>query len=250
MRIRRIGASASAPRRRRSLVSFLATLAVVASSALGITVTAAPANAASAGDSINYTLEGCRNNGTITLPNGSGNFICPTSAYTTGNLGKGWNELDLVPMRVTLKAGNSAPATQNFAFALAVDNCSTGDGATGCTTGRPGYDVLSSDSGGTPVLNTGLSSGTCGTLSASAQQYAAPGIGGAGTTLYRVLTVTGQAQNSTCVYDAFARLALGSHLYPGASLHFNLANDTLGTSGVGSKEVSIPVNEISPQELA
>src|SRR5262245_25278797 len=192
-------------RLRRSVVSFFATLAVIASSALAITFTALPAQAAGAGSGISYTLEGCKNNGSITLPNASGKFICPTAAYTTGNLGKGWNELDLVPMRVTVQAGNSAPATQNFAFALAVDNCSTTDGQTGCATGSPGYDVLSSDSGGTPVLNAALSTGSCGTLSASAPSYAAPGLGGVGTTLYRVLTVTGQAKNSTCVYDAFAR---------------------------------------------
>ena len=60
-------------------------------------------------DHVGLTLEGCRNNGTITLPNGDGNFICPDSAYTTGNLGKGWNELDLVPYRITLQAGNAAP---------------------------------------------------------------------------------------------------------------------------------------------
>ncbi|WP_344251862.1 prealbumin-like fold domain-containing protein, partial [Humibacillus xanthopallidus] len=234
----------------RAVITFFATLAVIASSALGIMVTAAPANAATAGDGISYTLEGCKNDGTITLPNG-GKFICPDTAYTTGNLGKGWNELDLVPLRVTVQAGNSAPATQNFAFAVAVDNCADGSGATGCPTGVPGYDVLSSDSGGTPVLNTTLSSAAgCGTLASSSPQYAAPGLGGVGTTLYRVLSVTGQAKNTTCVYDAFARLAIGSHAFPGSSLHFNLANDTLGTSGVGSKEVSIPVKEITPQSIS
>src|SRR5947209_6201212 len=37
-----------------------------------------------------FTLEGCRNDGTISLPNGSGKYICPDAAYTTGNLGKNW----------------------------------------------------------------------------------------------------------------------------------------------------------------
>ena len=36
---------------------------------------------------------------------------------------------------------------------------------------------------------------------------------------------------------------------PGSSLHSNLANESLGTAGIGSKEVSIPVKEILPQEL-
>lgn len=47
-----------------------------------------PASATDA-DHVSFTLAGCRNDGTITLPNGSGKFICPDSVYTTGNLGKG-----------------------------------------------------------------------------------------------------------------------------------------------------------------
>jgi len=43
--------------------------------------------------------------------NGSGKFIRPDAAYTTGNLGKGRDELDLVPHRATLTAGNSAPSS-------------------------------------------------------------------------------------------------------------------------------------------
>ncbi|HEV8623591.1 MAG TPA: hypothetical protein VG034_03970, partial [Acidimicrobiia bacterium] len=57
-----------------------------------------PAGAATDPVHVNFTLEGCRNDGTITFPD-SGPFVCPDSAYTTGNLGKGWNELDLVPHR-------------------------------------------------------------------------------------------------------------------------------------------------------
>src|SRR5215467_8386998 len=75
---------------------------------------------------ISFTLQGCNNDGTITLPNGSGQFICPDTAYTTGNLGKGWNELDLVPHRLTTSAGNSAPASQTYAMAIAADNCDGG----------------------------------------------------------------------------------------------------------------------------
>ena len=91
---------------------------------------------------VSFTLEGCRNDGSITLPNGSGKFICPDAAYTTGNLGKGWNELDLVPHRLTAKAGNSAPASQTYAVATAADNCEHA-AATGFTyadslSGNPG----------------------------------------------------------------------------------------------------------------
>jgi uncharacterized repeat protein (TIGR01451 family) len=218
----------------------IATLALVFGVLPGVLMaTAAPAAAAADPDGVSFTLEGCRNNGGITLPNPGGKFVCPDSAYTTGNLGKGWNELDLVPFRITTDAGNSAPATQTYAVAIALDNFDAG---------HPGYDVLSSDAGGAPVLNTSLSDASCTALTSSPQQTKTPGVGGIDQTIYRTLTITQQA-NTTCVYDWYGRLALGSHLFPGSSLHANLLNQNLGTSGIGSKDVSIPVKEISPQEL-
>src|SRR5207245_1581300 len=69
---------------------------------------------------ISFTLEGCRNNGSITLPIG-GQFICPDAAYTTGNLGKGWNELDLVPHRLTTSAGSQAGTTTLYNVFVAAD---------------------------------------------------------------------------------------------------------------------------------
>lgn len=197
---------------------------------------------------VSFKIEGCRNDGSITLPNGGGEFICPDAAYTTGNLGKGWNELDLVPHRITANAGNSAPASQTYTIGAAADNC---DGASGtiytCADGEsltPGYDVMSA-----PVLNTALSDASCTPLSSSAQLAAHPGVGGTAVSIYRLLTIT-QAANTTCVYDYYERLALGSHLYPGSSLHSDLLNQSLGTAGIGAKDVSIPVNEISPQGLS
>lgn len=50
---------------------------------------------------VQTTLEGCRKDASFTFPDG-GPFICPDEDYTTGNLGKTWNELDLVPYRITL----------------------------------------------------------------------------------------------------------------------------------------------------
>jgi hypothetical protein len=64
-----------------------------------------------------------------------------------------------------------------------------------------------------------------------------------------VLTITAPA-DSTCVLDYYERLALGSHLFPGSSLHSNLLNEDFGTAGIGAKDRSIPVKEISPQELS
>ena len=186
---------------------------------------------------INFTLEGCRNTGSVVLTPvlPSNTLICPDSAYTTGNLGKGWNELDLVPHRLTV--GDGGP-TQTYAMVIAADNC-RGGGTTiyDCADGThqtPGYDVITA-----PILNTALSDASCTALDPGTQLFEAPGQGGAAVSIYRVLTITQQA-GSTCVYDWDERLALGSHLYPGSALHSDLLNQALTTSGIGSKEVSIP----------
>jgi hypothetical protein len=184
---------------------------------------------AAAPDHVGVTLEGCRNNGTIALPNGSGQFVCPDAAYTTGNLGKGWNELDLVPHRLTVDAGNAAPASQTYTLSVAVDNTKAG---------VPGYDVLSTLT---------KKSGSC-SVSVGAQTTLTPGVGGTDTSLARLVTIT-QSKNTICIFDFYARLALGSHLYSGSSLHANALNETFGTAGIGARDVSIPVKEISPQEL-
>lgn len=202
-------------------------------STLFLLLSPTPASAV-APDHVSTTLEGCRNDGSITLPNGSGQFVCPDAVYTSGNLGKGWNELDLVPYRLTVDAGNSAPASQQYTIAVVVDHEDAG---------KPGYDVLS-----TLTKNAALSSGTCSIQSVGAQTVLSPGIGGTDKSIYRLVTIN-QNKNSTCVFDYYARLALGSHLYPGSSLHANLANETFGTAGIGARDVSIPVKEILPQEL-
>jgi hypothetical protein len=191
-------------------------------------------------DSVSFTLEGCRQE---SLPAGydiEGNgFLCDVGAgvdgYTTGNLGKKWNELDLVPWRITTAAGNSAPATQTYDFVFVVDYEDVG---------APGYDVIT-----LPTLNTALSDSSC-VLVYGPETELVPGFSGTDKSLYRDLKMT-QAKNTTCVIDGQARLAVGSHLFPGASLHFNLGNDDdpPDTSGIGNKDVSIPVNEILPQEI-
>ncbi len=195
-------------------------------------LSATPA-AAAAGDPdhVNTTIEGCNNNGTITLPNGSGQFICPDADYTTGNLGKGWNELDLVPYRVTFATGSSAPSTQTYTLAIAADYNSGG---------HIGYDVIS-----VPVLNTALSSTTGCTLVTTGPQSVTTDT----STIYRKLTIT-QARSTTCVYDYYMRLALGAHSYPGSSLHGYLLNQNLTSSGIGQQDIPIPVKEILPQSLS
>ena len=94
-----------------------------------------PASAAAS-----YTLEGCRLDPGDTLPNSDGDFICEDADYTTGNQGKLWNELDLVPFRTTVDGGGDL-------FVIAVDREDAG---------HPGYDVLSA-----PVINDALSDDSC-----------------------------------------------------------------------------------------
>ena len=215
-----------------SVVGMLA-LTTAGSAHVDLAGSAPVVTAAGDPDHVSTTLEGCKNDGSITLPNGSGDFICPDGVYTPGNLGKGWNELDLVPYRVTLSAGGSAPATQTYTLAVVLD---------GRDAGHPGYDVISA-----PTLNTALSDASC-TAPTVGPQLTTTNFGGIDESIYRLVTIT-QARGTGCVYDYYGRLALGSHLFPGSALHANLANQNLGTQGIGASDVSIPVNEIAPQEL-
>ena len=226
MRSWRDGEHASGNRRgrtRKGLLALVGSLAVVASALPGTTQAMAARNPQPAAEpsGVSFTLEGCRNDGTITLPNIGGQYVCPDGVYTSGNLGKGWAELDLVPYRITADAGNSATDSQTYTVAYAVDNEDAG---------KTGYDVLSA-----AVLNTALSIGTCAAPVIGTQLVASPGIGGISKTLYRTFTVT-QSKNTTCVYDFYARLAVGSHLFPGSSLHANMALPVTGgglEGGVG-----------------
>jgi hypothetical protein len=207
-----------------------AVLAAALSIAVAVSLSAVVGTASAAIPSgIGFTQEGCNNPGGLVLPNGSGQFICPNTDYTTGNLGKNWSELDLVPLRVTVSAGNSAPSSATFSFAVAVDNTDSG---------LVGFDVLSA-----PVLNTSLSDASCSAATVGAQTTA-------NGQLLRQVTVTVH-QSTDCVYDYYARLAIGAHLYPGSSLHANLADDVTGsTSGIGTKAVSINPKEVAPQSIS
>jgi hypothetical protein len=179
---------------------------------------------------VQFKLEGCRLPAGETLPNANGDFICADADYTTGNLGKNWNELDLVPHRLTASSGTQ----QTYTVAITADNIEAG---------RTGYDVIS-----VPVVNAALSTGTC-QVTAGPQSTITPGIGGTDTSMFRLLDIT-QSAGSTCVFDYYERLALGSAQFPGASLHSNLMNQNFGVAGVGARDVSIPVKEILPQELS
>jgi hypothetical protein len=184
---------------------------------------------------VSFTLEGCRNDGSIILPIG-GVFVCPDSAYTTGNLGKGWNELDLVPHRLTTSAGNQSGATTDYNVIIAADYQ---------TNSWTGYDVIS-----VPVKNAAKSDASC-TISAGPQSTkgtaSSPFGGGTDVVIYRELTVH-QKTGTTCVFDYYQRLALGAHLYPGSSLQSYMFES--GDFSTGKRTLSIPVNQILPQTIA
>jgi len=207
-------------------------LAAIAASLVALLALASPALATDP-DHVNFTLEGCRLPVGATLPS---SVICDDSQYTTGNLGKSWNELDLVPYRLTADS-NGPEQTWTMAVALDAEDSS-----------KPGYDVISA-----PVVNDSHSDDGCEITGVSAEKIMSPGMGGISKTRYRELTVH-QAAGATCVFDYYGRLAIGSHLFPGSSLHANKAlvvdSDTITVSGIGAADVSIPVKEIAPQELS
>jgi hypothetical protein len=184
-----------------------------------------PALAFTNSNFVQFTLEGCRNPVNFTLP------ICQDTEYTSGNLGKTWNELDLVPYRLTTKAGTQANATTDYNVIIAADNQ---------TSGRTGYDVITA-----PVLNAAKSHSSC-TVTAGSQSTTGSVTGGADVVMYLTLTIH-QDKGTTCVFDYLQRLALGAHLYPGSSLQsYMFEREDFST---GKKTISIPVNEIEPQAL-
>ncbi|MFL5957661.1 MAG: hypothetical protein ACJ756_09445, partial [Solirubrobacterales bacterium] len=191
--------------------------------------------AVQAPDHVSFTLEGCRLPVGATLP---ANQVCADAQYTTGNLGKAWNELDLVPYRIT---ADSSGADQTYRIAAALDAEDQG---------HPGYDVISA-----PVLNAShsTSAAACELVSVSGEKIMSPGIGGIAKTRYREWEIH-QAAGATCVWDYYGRLAIGSHLFPGSSLHANKAlvvdATHITSSGIGAADVSIPVKEIAPQTIS
>ncbi|WP_189005165.1 prealbumin-like fold domain-containing protein [Deinococcus malanensis] len=183
---------------------------------------------------MNFTLEGCRNDGSpvITLPNSSGDFICPDSAYTSGNLGKGWNELDLVPHRLTMSVGNQANATTSFSVVLAADHK---------TSGKTGYDVVT-----VPVINAAKSDPSC-QIDVDIQRVGGSVTGGADQVVYTIMNVT-LDKGKPCVVDYTLRLALGAAQYPGSSLQAYMFEKT--DFSTGKRTIPLPVREIKPQELS
>jgi len=218
--------------------------------ALGLAFGAVPvalsplAVAADAPSGISFGLQGCKGSESL-MPVG-GPYVCPDADYTAGNLGKSWNELDLVPMRLTATATGSAPASQTYQVATV---------AAFQNKGVPGFDVMS-----VPVLNAALSSASCTAVSASPSGGAGatitPGLGSTDVSIYRLLSIT-QDAGTSCVYDYYQRVALGAHGYPGSSLHSELGTATVNGTTVsdldsipGVKAVPIDVNQTTAPSLS
>ena len=215
------------------VINAMAPALSIVAPALPAPLAVAPQKVAAASDPIHvqFTLEGCRLPDGVTLP---ASLICDDAYYTTGNLGKSWNELDLVPHRLTTTLGEQDDATTTYTMGVTADHM---DG------GHPGYDVFTA-----PVLNDPKSDDSC-QVSAGAETIISPGVGGTDESIGRLFTIT-QDKGTTCVFDWVERLALGSHLYPGSSLHTNRTNQAWSTIGIGAADVSIPVKEILPQEIS
>lgn len=191
------------------------------------TVAAVPAAAIEPAH-LSVTFEGCK--GSAGSFPAAGPFVCADNEYTTGNLGGGWNELDLVPHRLTLSLGSQSAATTAYDFAV------TADYKSGAATG---YDFIS-----VPVVNTAKSHTSCAIGPVGAQTATTDDA-----EQYRLIRMT-QNRGTTCVLDYYERLALGSALYPGSSLHSHTRNENLGTQGIGNRDISIPVKEIAPQSIS
>lgn len=189
-----------------------------------------PAFAFTPGIHVSPTLEGCRNDGNPAIPPNT--LVCPDAAYTAGNLGKGWNELDLVPHRLTTGLGNQSDATTAYDVIVAADHQR---GAFN------GYDVIT-----VPVVNVSKSDASC-TVSAGQQAIQAGVTGGVDDAIYRVLTIH-QNKGTTCVFDYVERLALGAAQYSGSSLQsYMFEKDDFST---GKRTIPLPVGQILPQSLA
>jgi len=114
--------------------------------------------------------------------------------------------LDLVPYRLTATTGKKPVSPYSVTIAAGYLTNS----------GNAGYDIISA-----PRLNASLSDASCTVPSAGPQTIGpsvTQGQGGDQKTIFRNLTIS-QDADSTCVYDWYQRLAIGSHLNPGASLH-------------------------------
>lgn len=249
-------------RRRRSLHGLILVVTVLALSmsvVLGRSVAHAAPSQGPNSTPIQNTLYGCTNPNPISPPYNPGTLICPDTDYVNSAL-KGWSDLDRVPFRLVMSAGNSAPSTAtNYSVSVAVDNLTFGN--PNYPNGVVGYDDLSQ-----PTLNTAASDSSlpankprvvtnaaC-TFTATPTQTATPAVssqhpinGSASQSLYWTITVS-MAKGDNCVFDLYGELsAQADQVSPGrcdAKLHADLADASLNLQQTGAKEVPIQICDI------
>ncbi|MGF1681589.1 hypothetical protein [Photobacterium minamisatsumaniensis] len=200
-------------------------------------------------NTVQFRLEGCRNDGnptlisgSNTLPNIDSNFTCqdPSSLggndtpYTPSNLGKGWNELDLVPYRLITENSNNG-GTVTYDVLIAADNADIN--------GVMGYDqIVDVQIIQAPDTVNLFSDNSC-EVEVGEQMIDTSGTvtGGIEDVIFRQLTIT-QNAGTTCVIDWANRLAIGASQFPGSSLQAYMFESE--DFQKGKRTVSIPVKDI------
>ena len=193
-----------------------------------------------------FNIEGCNlekaNEGTYDATAIPPVLICDTEAtwpdgadaYSPGNLGKEWNELDLVPHRIGSDSAGLTDPSQTFQIIVGADYLVDDSPL------KIGYDRIVNFE-----FNSDVSTGTaaqCQLTLIGGNSTGDFGIGGAITQIVQVLEIT-QAADVYCVWDYVERLAITSSLISGSS------NRSYVVAGTGEQSVPIP-SDIQPQQLA
>jgi len=186
---------------------------------------------------IGFDIEGCNLNkateGTYDATAMPPILTCDNDAYTDGNLGKEWNELDLVPHRIESETFGLTTADETYHVIVGADNQTDDDPL------KIGFDRVVNF-----VFNDALSSGDatdCQLTLIGGNQIGDFGIGGADLQVVQVLQIT-QTAETTCVWDYVERLAITSSLISGSSTRSFIF------AGTGAQSVPIP-SDIQPQVL-
>ena len=233
------------PPTRTLLISLaIAAFALFASApSVAQTCSLATPGACDGGDGLSLTLEGCRISDAPTGFDLEGNdFRCDDPGvfdiYTTGNILAGFNELDLVPHRLTIgTTGAFTPDPQTFIVSIGHDSIlakNNGDQF-------QGYDAIT-----VPELR---STAGCTIVEVGDERVEDVGVGGVDKTIFRDLVVQMDA-GATCVFDWQARLAVSRDPFLGASAFSGSSLQSQVVTGSGSKTVPIPVAAIQPQAVS
>ena len=189
-------------------------------------------------NSIGFDIEGCRldksTEGTYDATATPPVLTCDNSAYTDGNLGKQWEELDLVSHRIESDTSGLATADETYQIIVGADNLVDNSPL------KIGFDRVVNFE-----FNAALSTGSafdCQLTLIGGNSTGDFGIGGAIEQIVQVLEIT-QTKDKSCVWDYVERLAITSSLISGSSTRSFIF------AGTGAQSVPIP-SKIQPQELS